>query len=216
MNSKTPNGEITGPNLISVIGALSLQDHDDMTDCTRIATASADISGTRYTRPENWLDEYVRTLMFLGWTLPAGTVTTRTRHDVSGNVADFLVQSADSMKDAQQANAMIDTLDALRPHAGAMLYLDKQTRYGEKFQVIPSRYDAQGNLHIAVFSLELVCEAKHSSFLFWNWERQSAKLVQQHAYLKLDRAMLATQRSLIDKKLGEITMQRFALRKLRT
>lgn len=213
MNNLSLSGQITGPNLISIIGSLSPQDHDDMTDCTSIATASADLTGVRYMQPQNWFDEYIRTLVFLGWELHNDTVTTRTRHDVSGSIGDFMVKSADSMKDAQQANAMIDTLDALKPATAATLYLDTETNYGEKFQVIPSRYDAQGNFNIAVFSLELVSEMKRGSFLFWNWENQSAKLVQQHAYLKLNREYLARRRTLIEKQRREITLQRFALRR---
>ncbi|WP_347903777.1 hypothetical protein [Pseudomonas purpurea] len=214
MNNKTPHGLVTGHNLISCIDGLSLQDFDDLTNCTRIATRSADLVHNRFTNSQHWLDEYVRTLMFLGWSLHEGAITTRTRSDISGSIADFLVRSAQTMNDSRQGNAMIDTLDALKPNKPAILSLDEESHKGHRFQVAPSRYDSRGNLHMAVFNLELVANTEKSSFLFWAWEKQSATLVQQSAFLKLDRDVLDTKRELMETKLREQVMKRFALRKM--
>ena len=213
MSNTLPSGVVTGPNLISSVGELTLQDFDDLTNCTHIATRSADLAHNRFDNSQHWLDEYVRTLMFLGWSLHEGAITTRTRFDVSGSVADFLVRKAQAMSDAQQANAMIDTLDALRPDAGAVRSLDEESLQGRRFQVLPARYDSSKNLHIAVFNLELVANATKNGFLFWSWEKQSANLVQQSAFLKLDRAILDTKRPLMETKLREQVMKRFILRK---
>ena len=114
MSKTLPSGMVTGPNLISRIGELTLQDFDDLTDCSHIATRSADLVHNRFANSQYWLDEYVRTLMFLGWSLHEGALTTRRRFDVSGSVADFLVRKAQALGDSPQANARIDTLDAWR------------------------------------------------------------------------------------------------------
>ncbi|MCY1177189.1 hypothetical protein D9M73_174870 [compost metagenome] len=108
---------------------------------------------------------------------------------------------------------MIDTLDALKPDKSALFSLDKESLMGEGFQVIPARYDSRGFLEIAVFNLELVVTTRKNGFLFWNWEDQDAQITQRRASLKLDRYKLESKKPLIEKKLREITMKRFELRK---
>jgi hypothetical protein len=213
MNNKTPAGLLTGPNLISCIGELSLQDVDDLTHCTQIATRSADMLCSRFADSPQWLNEYVKTLNFLGWSVFEEAITTRIRSDVSKSVADYLVQRAQAMPDTRQGNAMIDTLDALRPDKSALYSLDTESLMGERFQVMPARYDAKGFLKIAVFNLELVSYAKKSAFLFFNWEGQASKIIQQRVYLKLDRNRLDIKRALIEKKRREILMNKFDLRR---
>lgn len=61
---------------------------------------------------------------------------------------------------------MIDTLDALKPDKPAVVSLDEESLLGNRFQVIPARYDSKGILQIAVFNLELVADTKKSNFLF--------------------------------------------------
>lgn len=206
-------GLVTGPTLLSYIEALSLQDHNDIADCNNIATRSADLGHHRYSDPKGWFEEYARTLNFLGWSLYGNSIHTRTQHIVSGSVADFLVESAQAMRDSRQANAMIDTLDTLKTNTPAMLSLDEETRKGETFQIIPARYDSQGNLNIALYKLELSVDISRRSFLFWDWEKRSARIIQRKAFLKLNRRELDSKRVLIKKKLDEYLMRRFALRK---
>jgi hypothetical protein len=213
MSTQTPTGVVAGHNLVSCIGELSLQDFNELTDCTRLATRSADLTQNRFANSNYWLDEYVRTLMFLGWSLHGSVITTRTRSTLTGSVADFLVQRAKTMEDPRQGNAMIDTLDALKADTPAALSLDQESLRGRRFQVAPSRYDTRGNLHMAVFNLELVADTQKSGFLFWPWEKQSATLVQQSAFLKLNRAELDTKRELMANKLRDQVMKRFALRR---
>lgn len=211
MNNEKPSGILTGPNLLSCIDELSLQDHDDLTHCTQIATHSADMACSRFVDSTKWLDEYVTTLNFLGWSVFQDTIFTRTRHDVSKSVADFLIQRAQAMPDHRQGNAMIDTLDALKPDKPAVVSLDEESLLGNRFQVIPARYDSKGILQIAVFNLELVADTKKSNFLFLGREGHAAKIIQQGAYLKLDKNILETKRALIEKKRSEIRTKRFDL-----
>jgi len=213
MNNGLLTGLVTGPNLFSYIGAPSLPDHNDIADCNNVATRSADLGHHRYADPKGWFEEYARTLDFLGWSLYGDSIHTRTQHIVSGSVADFLVESAYGMKDARQANAMIDTLDTLKTDHPALLSFDNETQEGETFQVVPARYGTQGNLHIALFKLELSVEVKRRSFLFWNWEKRSARIIQRRAFLKLDRRELDSKRALVDRLMNEHLMRRFNLRK---
>ncbi|SDV06112.1 hypothetical protein [Pseudomonas corrugata] len=214
MNNPLLTGLVTGPNLLSYIEMLSPQDHNDIADCNSIATRSADLGHNRYTDSKSWFEEYVRTLNFLGWALYDDTILTRTRHFVTGSVADFLVQGAQTMTDSRQANAMIDTLDALKANQPAMLSFDRETRHGETFQIIPARYDSRNNVHIAVYKLELNMDIKKHRFLFWDWEKRSAEIIQQQALFKLDRNHLNNKRALIKKKLNEHLMRRFNLRRV--
>ncbi|MNB86183.1 hypothetical protein D3C81_802130 [compost metagenome] len=213
MSKNSLSGALTGHSLTSCIDELSLQDHNDLTDCTQIATKSADMLCSRFTDSSTWLHEYVNTLDFLGWSVFEDAIFTRTRSVISQSVAHFLVQSAEGMRDSRQGNAMIDTLDALKPDKSALFSLDKESLMGEGFQVIPARYDSRGFLEIAVFNLELVVTTRKSGFLFWNWEDQDAQITQRRASLKLDRYKLENKKPLIEKKLREITMKRFELRK---
>jgi len=213
MSKNSLSGVLTGHSLTSCIDELSLQDHKDLTDCTQIATKSADMLCSRFTDSSTWLHEYVNTLDFLGWSVFEDAIFTRTRSVISQSVAHFLVQSAEGMRDSRQGNAMIDTLDALKPDKSALFSLDKESLMGEGFQVIPARYDSRGFLEIAVFNLELVVTTRKSGFLFWNWEDQDAQITQRRASLKLDRYKLENKKPLIEKKLREITMKRFELRK---
>jgi len=213
MSKNSLSGALTGHSLTSCIDELSLQDHKDLTDCTQIATKSADMLCSRFTDSSKWLHEYVNTLDFLGWSVFEGAIFTRTRSVISQSVAHFLVQSAEGMRDSRQGNAMIDTLDALKPDKSALFSLDKESLMGEGFQVIPARYDSKGFLEIAVFNLELEVTTRKNGFLFWNWEDQDAQITQRRASLKLDRYKLESIKPLIEKKLREITMKRFELRK---
>lgn len=206
-------GILTGNNLTSCIDELSLQDYEDLTQCTQLATKSADMLCSRFTNPSKWLHEYVFTLDFIGWSVFEDAIFTRTDSVISHSIADFLVQSAQDMKDSRQGNAMIDTLDALKPNKPALVSLDKESLMGESFQVIPARYNSRGVLEIAVFNLELVTQTRKSGFLFWDWEDQDAQIIQRRASLKLDKHKLDSKRSLIEKKLREFTMKRFDLRK---
>ncbi|MGH8388476.1 MAG: hypothetical protein ACRESJ_23865 [Pseudomonas sp.] len=213
MDSRNSNGILTGHNLVSCIDELLPQDYQDLSHCTQIATQSADRVSSRFANSAAWLQEYLRTLDFLGWSAYQDAIFTRTRYDVSKSVAQFLVTSAQGMQDTRQGNAMIDTLDALEPDKPALISLDNESLMGERFQVIPARYDSKGFLEIAVFNLELVAYAKKNSFLFWSWEEQAAKITQSRAYLKLDKRILDSKRSLLEKKLQEVVMKRFDLRK---
>ena len=211
MSNSNFSGVLTGPNLLSCIEDMSLADHDDLTHCTQIATLSADMSCSRFVDSTKWLDEYVKTLDFFGWSVFQDAIFTRTRHDVLRSVADFLVESAETMPDSRQGNAMIDTLDALKPDKPALLSLDQESLLGRHFQVIPARYDSKGVLEIPVFNLELVASTKESNFLYVESEKRSAKIIQQRACLKLDKRKFETRRTLIDKKRREIRMKRFNL-----
>ena len=213
MSKNILSGALTGHSLTSCIDELSPQDHKDLTDCTQIATKSADMLCSRFTDSSTWLHEYVNTLDFLGWSVFENAIFTRTRSVISQSVAHFLVQSAEGMRDSRQGNAMIDTLDALKPDKSALFSLDKESLMGEGFQVIPARYDSRGVLEIAVFNLELLVTTRKNGFLFWNWEDQDAQITQRRASLKLDRYKLESIKPLIEKKLREITMKRFELRK---
>ncbi|WP_347910355.1 hypothetical protein [Pseudomonas grandcourensis] len=213
MNIEKTNGILTAHNLISCTEELSLQDYDDFTHCTQIATLSADMVGSRFADSTTWLNEYVTTLNFFGWSVYQDAIFTRTQHSVSKSIAEFLVQSAQTMPDSRQGNAMIDTLDALKPNQPALYSLDQQSSLGERFQVIPTRYDSKGFLEIAVFNLELVTTIKKSGFLFFDMEDHSAKIIQQRAYLKLDKNILESKRPLMERKRLEIRMKRFDLKK---
>lgn len=213
MSKNILSGALTGHSLTSCIDELSPQDHKDLTDCTQIATKSADMLCSRFTDSSTWLHEYVNTLDFLGWSVFENAIFTRTRSVISQSVAHFLVQSAEGMRDSRQGNAMIDTLDALKPDKSALFSLDKESLMGEGFQVIPARYDSRGFLEIAVFNLELEVTTRKNGFLFWSWEDQDAQITQRRASLKLDRYKLENKKPLIEKKLREITMKRFELRK---
>jgi hypothetical protein len=213
MSKNSLSGALTGHSLTSCIDELSLQDHKDLTDCTQIATKSADMLCSRFTDSSKWLHEYVNTLDFLGWSVFEDAIFTRTRSVISQSVAHFLVQSAEGMRDSRQGNAMIDTLDALKPDKSALFSLDEESLMGEGFQVIPARYDSRGFLEIAVFNLELVVTTRKNGFLFWNWEDHEAQITQRRASLKLDRYKLENKKPLIEKKIREFTMKRFELRK---
>ncbi|WP_160108988.1 hypothetical protein [Pseudomonas izuensis] len=213
MDREIPNGILTGPNLVSCIGDLSSQDYDDLGHCTQIATRSADMLCSRFTDSTKWLHEYVVTLDFFGWSVFEDAITTRTRHALSTNVAEFLVQSAQRMQDTRQGNAMIDTLDALKPQKPALYSLDEESLMGQRFQVIPARYDSKGFLEVAVFNLELVTRTRKSNFLFLDWEDPATTIIQHRAFLKLDKRIFESRRALIEKKRHEIAMQRFDLRK---
>ncbi|WP_413703649.1 hypothetical protein [Pseudomonas sp. Pseusp16] len=216
MNTKTPAGALTAHNLISCIEQLSLQDYDDFTHCTQIATRSADMVSSRFANSTKWLHEYVTTLNFLGWSVFQDAIFSRTQHTLSSSIAEFLVQSAQAMPDTRQGNAMIDTLDALKTDEPALYSLDQQSLLGERFQVIPARYDSKGFLEVAVFNLELVTSTKRSNFLFFHTEEQTTKIIQHRAILKLDKNVLESKRALIDRKRSEIRMKRFDLQKVPT
>ncbi|MDF9776577.1 hypothetical protein [Pseudomonas baetica] len=213
MNIEKPNGILTAHNLISCTEELSLQDYDDFTHCTQIATQSADMVGSRFADSTAWLNEYVTTLSFFGWSVYQDAIFTRTQQTVSKSIAEFLVQSAQTMPDRRQGSAMIDTLDALKPNQPALYSLDQQSSLGERFQVIPTHYDSKGFLEIAVFNLELVTTIKKSGFLFFNMEDHAAKIIQQRACLKLDKNILESKRPLMERKRLEIRMKRFDLKK---
>jgi hypothetical protein len=66
MELQSLTGLVTGPNLLSYIDTLSLQDYNDIADCNNIATRSADLGYHRYGNAEGWFEEYARTLNYLG------------------------------------------------------------------------------------------------------------------------------------------------------
>ncbi|PYY72105.1 hypothetical protein CRX42_02790 [Pseudomonas jessenii] len=213
MNKNNISGVLTGHNITSCIDELSLQAHEDLTDCTQLATKSADMVCSRFADSLKWMHEYVTTLDFLGWSVFENAIFTRTSIVISHSVAEFLVQSAQGMRDSRQGNAMIDTLDALKPDRPALFSLDEESNMGKSFQVIPARYNSSGDLEIAVFNLELEVLTRKSSFLFWDWEDQESQIIQRRASFKFDTNKYDDKRSLVKKKLREITMRRFELRK---
>lgn len=215
MDSQSLTGLVTGPNLFSYIEALSPQDHDDIADTNNLATLSADLEYNRYTNQKEWFASYIHTLRYMGWSLYQDSTVTSTRHIVTNSVADFLVNSAEAMKDFRQANAMIDTLDTMKSNNPAMLSFDTESRQGESFQVVPARYDSEGNLHIAFYKLELSVRQKSSRFLFWNWEEHAATITQHKAYMRLDRKEIDRIRAYLKQKLNAHLTRRFALRKNR-
>ena len=210
-----PSGMLTGPNLVSCTDELSLQDFDDLTRCTQLATRSADLGYSRFLDSAQWMDEYVSTLNFLGWSVYGDSIFTRTRHWLGKTVAEFLVDGAQAMPDTRQGNAMIDTLDALKRDEPAQFSLDEQSLMGERFQVIPARYNSKGVIEMAVFNLELIANSKTSKFIYRDLEGHSAQIVQRRAYLKLDKEKFNSVKAVMEKKLREVTMTRFQLQKFR-
>ncbi|XXE51991.1 hypothetical protein J3P96_24570 [Pseudomonas sp. R3-56] len=211
MVNKTLTGLITGPSLFSYIETLSLSEHDDIADCNNFAILLADEKYNRYYDPERWLAQYIGVLKALGWSIYQDAIFTRTQHILTGSVADFLVESANGMSDSRQGNAMIDTLDSLKTNSPALLSFDRESGSGDSFQVVPARYDARGLLNIAVFKLELNAYMKRTNFLFWTWEKRSARIVQRKAYLRLNKTILDGQRELINRRLEKKRMERFDL-----
>lgn len=213
MTNSLSTGMITGPSMISYIDQLSLPDYDDMADCVAIAKASADIVADRFKNVDAWLEEYAFTLDFLGWELYKNAITTRTATNISGSIADFLVQSADNMKNPRQANAMIDTMDALKPNKTASTFYDNETLMGEHFQIIPAQYDAKGTLWLAIYDLNFVSRVKSGNFLFFKWADQTTSVTQRHAYFKRNQKKVEDNRELIEEKLRGIAIKRFNLAK---
>lgn len=214
MTNDAPVGALIHHNLISCSKELSLQDYDDLTDSKLIASRHADSQHNRFTDAEHWLKNYALALMELGWELRDNLVTTTTQTTITSSVAEFLVDSSKAMDNAQ-GNAMIDTLDALKTDQPAIFSLDRESRNGQRFQTASTKYDSKGNLHIAVFNLELVSRIERSSFLFWSWKDESVEIIQKKAIFKLNRADFDTQRTRIQSLIRKIAAQRFELRKTR-
>ncbi|MBC3375434.1 hypothetical protein HU762_15895 [Pseudomonas sp. SWRI92] len=215
MDNPPLSGLVTGLNMFSYIGEFLPQEHDDIAISNHLATLSADIEHDRYSDQKNWFEYYIYTMRYMGWSLYQDSTFTSTRHVVANSVADFLVESADAMKDFRQANAMIDTLDAMKSNNPAMLSFDSESRQGESFQIVPARYDSDGNLHIAFYKLELRVSKRKSSFLFWSLEEHSATIIQHKAYMRLDRNEMDRVRAYLKQKSSGQLMKRFDLRKNR-
>jgi hypothetical protein len=211
MINKTLTGLITGPSLFSYVDTLSHSEHDDVADSNNFAILIADEKHNRYFDAENWYARYVGVLRAIGWLIYQDTIFIRSREFLTGSVADLLVERASAMNDTWQGNAMIDTLDSLKTNSPALLSFDRESASGHSFQVVPAGYDARGFLEIAVFNLELEVHLKKTNFLFWTWEKRSARIVQQASYLKLDKARLEEQRKLINRRLETKRMERFDL-----
>ncbi|MGN4049018.1 hypothetical protein [Pseudomonas sp. SM4] len=218
MNNETPTGILENHNLISLIGSLPIEDYDYLTDCTRIVTMLSERSTSRFGDSLEWAQEYYSNLQYFGWkALDGGRYTETQKHNISGTIADHLVQNIEVFNGRPQGNAMIDTLDALSSDETALVSFDKESSMGRRFQVAPTHYDSKGNLHLAVFQLELISKVKQSKFLFWKWEETSTTLLQRKAFFVLDRNILDEQKMRLFEVLRKkLTAQRFALRKKRS
>ncbi|VVM90599.1 hypothetical protein PS645_02757 [Pseudomonas fluorescens] len=211
MSNEKPAGITTGLNLISCTEELSLQDYDDLTNCVRISTHYADKVSSRITNSTAWLDEYMSVMKFFGWMADQGSIFTRTQHGVHSSVAQFLVNDVKAIPLAAQRNALIGTLDALKTDKPALVSLDKETLHGERFQVIPARYNAEGKLEVSVLHLELKASTNETGFLFFNWQANTSRIVRQRARLTLDKKVLDSNRSRLNEKMLKIKMKRFDL-----
>lgn len=212
LKNQHSTGLITGPSMISYLDQLSLPDYDDVADCVAIARASADTVANRFSDASKWLEEYALTLDYLGWELYNNEIATRTRTLLSGSIADFLPRSVDGMDDQHQANAMIDTLDSLKPNTMALSFFDNETRLGDHFQVMPTRYDSKGSLWLAIYDLEFVTTMKSASFLFFESKNPTATITQQRAFFKRNKKRIDDNRKNIEEKLRHIALKRFDLK----
>lgn len=213
MNNDTPFGVLENHNLISIISRLSLEDYDYLTDCTRIVTMMSERRVSRFGDSLEWIQEYFSNLQFFGWrALDLERYTERVKYNISGTIADHLVQNVALHQGNRQGNAMIDTLDALGANKTALLSFDNESNRGRRFQVAPTHYDTKGNLHLTVFQLELISRVKKNNFLFWAWEDKSTTLVQRQADFVLERSLLDEQKLRLFEVLRQkLVAQRFAL-----
>ncbi|MHC8375270.1 hypothetical protein ACYZT3_04115 [Pseudomonas sp. MDT1-16] len=203
------SGLVTGPTLASYVETMSLSDHNDLADSQNIATKSADLGYYRYADSDSWFLEYLETMDYLGWTVNS-EIKELTHNDVTLSLADYIVWM---FKDPVEKNAMIDTFDALKSNNPAMLSLGEETGEGQTLQVIPAKYDLQGNLFITIIQVQLFSETKNGNFLFWNWEDRSTKIIRRAVHLMLNREKFAQNRARLKLLIDRYRMARFSLRK---
>ncbi|KAA0967715.1 hypothetical protein [Pseudomonas sp. ANT_H12B] len=214
MEDKNRSAVVTGPTIVSMEGG-SLQDFDDVTDCTLIASLNADLEASRFTHSQQWFNSYGSCLDWIGWE-PVGDSYTQRRDTISGNVVQTYLTSLSSRQNTKLGssviNLLIDSFDAVKGNGPAIYSLDQETARGELFQVTPFWRDGAGKLRMQVSRLKLVASVKSGQFLFFEMDDDSASLLQHYAEFVLNEARLNEKRQRIQQKLKENRMARFKLR----
>lgn len=213
MNNKEQRAFITGPSIIACVSGVSLQDSEDITDCTQLALWAADQTYNRFASPGDWLNEYARTMRFLGWN-PLGEVIRNFRHELTGSVTEHYLQQVASDDPSSRAlrSTLIDTFAAIEQDKPAQLSLRQESLNGQHFQIAPVQYAANGQLSLKVSQFNLAAVGQVQEFLFWAWRTESAVLKERVVRFTLDRRTLEAQRPFLVRKISEIRMARFRLR----
>lgn len=216
MNDQAPSAVITGPSIIACVSGVSMQDDSDISDCTQLALWTADQKYNRFTQPDGWFTHYAAALKFLGWMPYRDSTYQRTYDDFSGNVVQAYLRKMTGREDnalnRALNNTLIDTFDAIRPDLAAQFSLDQESLNGKQFQIAPAQYDGRGRLILLVSQFSLVARIQARQFLFWEWAKQSASLLEQVGPFVLDRSQLETNRPFLERRIREIRMTRFRLR----
>lgn len=214
MEDNNRRAMFAGPNIVSMEGG-SLQDVDDVTDCTLVSSLSADMEANRFTHPMQWFDGYANCLDWIGWEAAGDSYTMR-RDAIYGDVVQTYLNSLSSRQNTKLGgsviNLLIDSFDAIKRDRVAVYYLDQETAMGELFQVTPFWRDDSGKLRMQVSRLQLITRVRSEQFLFGTVNDSSARLLQYYAEFVLNESRLNERRRLIQLKLEKNRIKKFDLR----
>jgi hypothetical protein len=213
MSKVKESGSVIGPNLISCVSELSLDEYNDVGDCISVATWHANQYCNRFTQPALWFGEFIDVIGYFGWSLYNSRTYKLVYEGFSGRVESAFLQRMISMNGSGMKDAITDTFSDLKSNEPALASFSMESHDGGFFQIVPVTREPQGGLKLHVTSLRLVATENVGNFLFWNWREETAELTDEFAWVTLDKDKLRSRREELDIWRRQIRMDRFQLRK---
>jgi hypothetical protein len=197
---------VVGNTLVACVTGLSRREKQDVTKSCQLAKWDADRRFKSTIHPGEWFLRYAAVLKNLGW-LPSGDEITEVHHpDFSGSITRAYLKWIAGAGSDSMMEITANMLKALKADATAMEFFSRNSLLGEDFRIVSAERDGQGYLRMVANHFRLLSSVKRKEFIFWEWEEQTAKLLQNFGHFRLDVQTFEQKREFLERRIEEINM----------
>lgn len=180
---------IAGSTIVSVAGAVSEDDEQDVLDCALYLEQYTDTKYGRETEWYEWLQHYTLGLWHLGWIHQRPVMLESRQTVLYEPITSAILETLKPQASGPMYNAAMVAFETLKDNFQASILLAQKSgrERGRQFQTMPCAYDADGRLTLMLVHSWYVAAVNPEQFLFIKWLDHDVTLIQHYGTFTLDR-----------------------------
>lgn len=184
---------VIGDTLLSCMAGLSRDEKREIKNSISLARLMCNKYENLDVSLAQWMKTFAYTLNHVGWHLKRGMFE-KDYEDFSGVVSEKMLEAVSELGDESMLRNSLDAFASLKSNSSALLAYSTSSLSGESFQVMPAGHDRAGNVTLMISHARLRAQQKTNQFLFFKWQKGSAKFRHHYASFTLDRSAYADTR----------------------